>query len=127
LSGTALCIALSNWPRLAFLSLPLAYFYDYLNLVLLNSVSGLESPYRNNKVNFNPLHPCCLATEKSILEHLFSSALSPFKDYHPSGNLKFNYLGVFQSLKLCILVEKNPSISFDPPPSDAVRKQKKIF
>jgi len=49
-----------------------------------------------------------LATETFILEDLFSSALSQFKNYHPSGNLKFNYLGIFQSLKLRILMEKNP-------------------
>jgi len=36
----------------------------------------------------------------------FQSALSQFKKYHPSGNLKFNNLGIFQSSKLRILVEK---------------------
>jgi len=36
---------------------------------------------------------------KNILEDLFCSALSLFKKYHPSGNLKFNDLGIFQSLK----------------------------
>ena len=40
--------------------------------------------------------------KKNILEYLFSSVLSQFKKYHPSGNLKFNYLGIFQSLKLRI-------------------------
>jgi len=45
-------------------------------------------------------------TEKFILEELFSSVLSQFKKYHPSGNLKFNNLGVFQSLKMRILVGK---------------------
>jgi len=45
-------------------------------------------------------------TENFILEDLFSSVLSQFKKYHPSGNLKFNYLGIFQSLKLRILMEK---------------------
>jgi len=33
------------------------------------------------------------------------------KKYHPSGNRKFNYLGIFQSLKLRILMEKIPQIS----------------
>jgi len=37
--------------------------------------------------------------------------LSQFKKYHPSGNLKFNYLGIFQSSKLRILMEKILSIS----------------
>jgi len=32
--------------------------------------------------------------------------LSQFKKYHPSGTLKFNYLGIFQSLKLRMLMEK---------------------
>jgi len=32
--------------------------------------------------------------------------LSQFKKYHPSGNRKFNYLGIFQSLKLRILMGK---------------------
>jgi len=39
-------------------------------------------------------------TEKNILEDPFSSVLSHFKKYHPSGNLKFNNLGIFPSLKL---------------------------
>jgi len=47
-----------------------------------------------------------LATEKNILEDLFSSLLSQSKKYHPSGNLKFNYLGIFQGLKLLILMGK---------------------
>jgi len=38
-----------------------------------------------------------------ILEDLSSSVLSQFKEYHPSGNLNFNNLGIFQSLKLDIL------------------------
>jgi len=32
--------------------------------------------------------------------------MSQFKKYHPYGNLKFNKLGIFQSLKLRILIEK---------------------
>jgi len=32
--------------------------------------------------------------------------LSKFKKYHPSGNLKFNNLGIFQSLKLRDLTGK---------------------
>jgi len=43
---------------------------------------------------------------KNILEDLFSSALS-LKKYHPSGNLKLNNLGIFQSLKLRILGGKS--------------------
>jgi len=48
-------------------------------------------------------------TEKLILEGLFSSVLSQFKKYHPSENVKFTDLGIFQSLKFRILMEKNPS------------------
>jgi len=40
--------------------------------------------------------------EKSILEDLFSSVLSKFKKYHPSGNPKFSNSGIFQRLKLPI-------------------------
>jgi len=39
-------------------------------------------------------------TDKNILEDLFSSVFSLSKKHHPSGNLKFNYVGIFQSLKL---------------------------
>jgi len=38
--------------------------------------------------------------------------LSQFKKYQPSGILKFNNLGIFQSLKLRILAEKILPISF---------------
>jgi len=48
------------------------------------------------------------ATEKNIFEDLFSSVLSQFKKYHPSGNLQFYNLGILKSLKLRILMEKNP-------------------
>jgi len=33
------------------------------------------------------------------IEELFTSILLQFKKYHPSGNLKFNNLGISQSLK----------------------------
>jgi len=46
--------------------------------------------------------------KKNILEDFFKSVLLRFKKYHLSGNLKFNYLGTFQSLKLRVLMEKNP-------------------
>jgi len=48
---------------------------------------------------------CRSETEKFIVEDLYSSALLQFKKYHPSGNLKFNNLGISQSLKLRILAE----------------------
>jgi len=43
---------------------------------------------------------CRSEIENFILEVLSSSVLSQLKKYHPSGNLKFNYLGIFQSLKM---------------------------
>jgi len=49
--------------------------------------------------------------KKIILEDLFSSVLSEFKKYHPSINLKFNYLGLFQSLKLVNFIGKILRIS----------------
>jgi len=48
---------------------------------------------------------------KKILEDLFSSVLSQFKNFHPSGNPKFDNLGIFQSLKLRNFMGKVPRIS----------------
>jgi len=64
--------------------------------------------------------------KKNILEDLFSSLLSQFKKYHPSGNLKFINLGIPQSLKFRIMIETIHPICLNPlPPSDAVQKQEK--
>jgi len=56
--------------------------------------------------------------KKNILEDLFNSVSSQFKKYHPSGNLKFNYFGIFQSSKLRILMGKiisiSPKLNFTP-------------
>jgi len=49
--------------------------------------------------------------KKNILEDLFTSVSSQFEKYHPSGNLKFIDLRIFQSLKFRILMEKNLPIS----------------
>jgi len=51
--------------------------------------------------------PAMAFGRRKILEDL-SAVLSQFKKYRSSGNVKFNYLGIFQSLKLHILMEKNP-------------------
>ena len=48
---------------------------------------------------------------KFYFRGFFSSVLLQFEKYNPSGNLKINYLGIFQSLKLRILMEKILSIS----------------
>jgi len=50
---------------------------------------------------------CRSGTEKNTLEDLLSSVLSQFKKNHPSENLKFNYLGIFKSSKLRILMGKS--------------------
>jgi len=49
---------------------------------------------------------CCSETEQIILEDFSSSVWSPFQKYHTPGNLEFNYLGIFQSLKLRISMGK---------------------
>jgi len=50
------------------------------------------------------------ASEKKYLTRSFPFSIT-VKKYHSSGNLKFNFLGIFQSLKLRILMEEVPSIS----------------
>jgi len=58
--------------------------------------------------SINPLPPndAVRKQKKNILEDLFSSVSSQFKKYHPSGNLKFHFLGIFQRLKLRNLMVK---------------------
>ena len=48
---------------------------------------------------------------RKISEDLLSSAMSQFEKYYPSENLKFNNLGIFQSLKFRIWMEKIVLIS----------------
>jgi len=55
---------------------------------------------------------CRSATENFILEDLLSSVLSRFKKFQPSGNLKFNILGIFQNFKLRNLMRKIRRIFF---------------
>jgi len=43
---------------------------------------------------------------KKKIEDLFSLVLSQFKKYHPLGNPKFNYLGIFQSIKIAYFSAK---------------------
>jgi len=50
--------------------------------------------------------------KKKILKDFFQFGIvTILKKYHPSGNLKFNYLGIFQSFKLRTLMGKILSIS----------------
>jgi len=70
------------------------------------SIGGLERT-DPNLIHFNPLPPSDAVRQqkKNISEDLFSSVLSQLKNYHPTGNLKFNYLGISQCLKLRILMK----------------------
>jgi len=47
----------------------------------------------------------------NILEDLFSSVLSEFKNYHPYGNLEFHNLNILQNLELRTFMEKVLPIS----------------
>jgi len=89
-----------------------SYFHHAKNTFLDQGKVNLKvnlkflSFHDNLGVSVNPLPPSKRSrseTEKIILEHLSSTGLSQFKKYHPSGNLRFNNLGNFQSLKLRIL------------------------
>jgi len=59
-----------------------------------------------------------LETETLILKDLFNAVLSHFLKNRLSGNLKFNNLGIFESLKLRILMKKisflSPNLNFTP-------------
>jgi len=57
--------------------------------------------------HYRPAMPFGNRKKNNILEDLYSLVLSPFEKYHSSRNLKLNNLGIFQSLKLRILVEKS--------------------
>jgi len=76
---------------------------DTSHLKCIRSVS-----VRSNLPCINPLPPsnAVQKQKKNILEDLFSLVSSKFKKYHPPGNLKFNFLGIFQSLRLRISMEK---------------------
>ena len=64
-------------------------------------VFGVKFSLREIERNFiiNPLPPsdAVRKQEKNILEDLFTVHYCQFKKYHPSEDLKFNYLGIFQS------------------------------
>jgi len=51
------------------------------------------------------------------MEDLFGLVLSQFNKYHPPGNLKFSYLGIFQSLKLRFSMEKVLSLKLNFTPN----------
>jgi len=61
------------------------------------------------RTGFNPLPTTCDAVRKKtkIFQRIFSvQYCHNLKKYQPSGKLKFSNLGIFQSLKLRILMEK---------------------
>jgi len=69
-----------------------------LTTASLSFREALAMPFRSRK--------------KNILENLFISVLSHFKKYHPSGNMKFNNLGIFSKLKTSYFNGKKSSIFF---------------
>jgi len=54
--------------------------------------------------HYRPAMPS--GNRKKYLRGSFQFSLLQFKKYHPSGKVKFINLGIFQSLKFRILVEK---------------------
>jgi len=58
-----------------------------------------------------PIAQRCRSEKQKKIEDLFSSELSTFKKIPSPANIKFNYLRIFQSLKLRILMEKILSLS----------------
>jgi len=56
---------------------------------------------------YRPVMPFGNRKKNKKIEDFFSSVMLQFEKYHPSGNLKFNNLGISQSLKLRYLVEKS--------------------
>ena len=48
------------------------------------------------EINLLPPSDAVRKQKKNILEDLFSSVLSQFKNYYPSGNLKFTNSDIFK-------------------------------
>jgi len=96
---------MSSFIRLVFL------FGFYLSIVPSEKVEHTVRDVKKKSTLLNPLPPSDAVRQQKILFKRISSVLSQFKKYHPSGNLKFNYSGILQSLKLRILMEKILPIS----------------
>ena len=84
------------------------------------SKRSLVSSYRREEMiiflsvrNFNPLPPSdAVRKQMEIFLRIFSvQYCHSLKNYHPSGNLKFNNLSIFFNLELRILMEKILPIS----------------
>jgi len=89
------------------------YLYTqlFINIQLIKPERTLPIPTRV-LTHYRPAMP--FGNRKNILEDLFSTTLSRLKKkYHPSGNLKFINLGIFQGLKLRILMAKILPISLE--------------
>jgi len=65
-----------------------------------------EIPGAGILTHYRPAMP--FGNRNIYFKEAFGSVLPQFKEYHLSGNLNLNNLGIFQSLKLRILMEKNP-------------------
>jgi len=52
-----------------------------------------------------------LSNRKKYFRGSFQFSIVTVQKYHPCGNLKFNYLGIFQTLKLRILMGRILSTS----------------
>jgi len=63
-------------------------------------------------LNTQPPSDAVRKQKKNILEDFFSSVLPQFDRYPTCGNLKFNNLGISQSLTLRIFMERILLISF---------------
>ena len=94
---------------------PRRYLQTMLLHLLLRSTLTIEKGHRHffsvqrtsgwggigsiGRLQHTTAQRCRSETEKNILDDILSSILSKLKKYHPSGNLNFNNLGIFQSLK----------------------------
>jgi len=74
-----------------------------------NFISITETARQSLFTHYCPAMP--FANRKKYFRGSFSSVVWQSKQYHPSGILKFNNLGIFQSLKFCILIEKPSNFS----------------
>jgi len=60
----------------------------------------------NDLTHYRPAIP--FGKRKKYFRGSFQFSIVTIKEYHPSGNLTFPYLGIFHGLKLRILTGKNP-------------------
>jgi len=68
---------------------------QYFQLDRWIGVFGITSEFSEIADKPSTAQRCRLETETCILKDRFSSVFSQFKEYHLSGNLKFDILGIF--------------------------------